>query len=122
MLHKAKRNKKEHTKIFLYIIKSFRVMCITYHNRSICSLWKAQTKNVKISISLKIYLLLRFSSYLLQIFRKCSFYHLEKSYCRNLKKNKILSPKITFFQKTSFFYIFLNSYNTIFLNDERNIS
>ena len=47
---------------------------------------KAKTKNTKISILLKVYLFLHFSSYLLQIFRKCSFHHLEKSYCKNKKK------------------------------------
>ena len=41
---------------------------------SIGSLWKAQTKTANNSVSLKIYLLLLFSIYLLQIFRKSSFH------------------------------------------------
>ena len=59
---------------------------------SICSLWKAHTKTVNNSISLKIYLLIHFSNYLPQIFRIRSLHDYKKD---QLSNQQLLFDKLS---------------------------
>merc|ERR1712240_47002 len=52
------------------------------------SLWEAQSKTANILKSLKIYLLLHFSSNLAQIFRKCSLHYKKRTLLVNFNNFK----------------------------------